>query len=121
VLFFLNSKEIDLTGRIVKAYGFVKRKRGVWLLAETGLARKGKKYPKSFFSEITFLRLLRFVFFLTLSMFVVYIYFLYLMGDLLKTILGIWSSYKQGIISVSILLFYSVSIYQLGVWRGRRG
>ncbi|MBT2679256.1 hypothetical protein J7E38_09595 [Bacillus sp. ISL-35] len=89
-------------------------------MAETELTRKGKKYKKSFFSEITFLRLLRFVFFLTLSMFVVYIYFLYLRGDLLKTILGIWSSHKKGIISISIILFYSVSIYQLGVWRGRR-
>ncbi len=89
-------------------------------MAETGLTRKGKKYPKSFFNEMTFLRLLRFVFFLSLSILLVYIYFLHLEGDLQKTILEIWSSHQKVIISLSIFFFYSASIYQLGVWRGRR-
>ncbi|CAM3815975.1 hypothetical protein METH109765_06315 [Mesobacillus thioparans] len=89
-------------------------------MAETGLTRKEKKYPKTFFNELTFLRLLRFAFFLSLSLLLVYIYFLHLKGDLQKTILEIWSSHQKVIISLSIFFFYSTSIYQLGVWRGRR-
>ena len=89
-------------------------------MADTRLSNKGKKYPQSFFGDFSFFRLLRFVFFSSLSILVVYMYFLYLKGNLQKTILDIWSNHQKVITTLSIFILYSVTIFQLGVWRGRR-
>lgn len=44
--------------------------------------------------EVTFLRIIPFVFFLSLSLLAVYIYYLHFIGDLQKTILDIWSNHQ---------------------------
>jgi hypothetical protein len=97
----------------------MKRKKGVWLMAETGLSNKGRRYRKAFSGDITFLRIIRFVFALSLSILMVYIYYLHLKGNLQKTILEIWINHHKAIISLSIFFLYSAFIYQIGVWRGR--
>ncbi|MBS8263832.1 hypothetical protein DYI25_05185 [Mesobacillus boroniphilus] len=89
-------------------------------MAETRLTNNGKKYSKSFSREVTFLRLLRFGFLLSLSLIVVYIYYLHLIGNLQQTLLDIWTTHQKVIISLSILITYSTIIFQLGVWRGRK-
>jgi hypothetical protein len=116
----MKSKEIEPEGRILKAYDFVNPKKEVWLMAETGLSNKGRRYRKSFSGDITFLRIIRFVFALSLSILMVYIYYLHLKGNLQKTLLEIWTNHQKAMISLSIFIVYSALIFQMGVWRGRR-
>lgn len=89
-------------------------------MAKTVLSNKGSKIPRTLFEGSSFFRMLRFAFLLFLSFFVVYVYYLYLTGNLQKTILTIWSNHKQIIIVSSIFITYTGVIFQLGVWRGRR-
>ncbi|MCM3572308.1 MULTISPECIES: hypothetical protein [Mesobacillus] len=89
-------------------------------MAKTVLSNKGSKNPRTFFEESSFFRMLRFAFLLFLSFLLVYTYYLHLTGNLQKTILTIWSNYKQVIIASSILVTYTGIVFQLGVWRGRR-
>jgi hypothetical protein len=113
-------KEFDPKGRILRAYDFLKRKKGVWLMAETGLSNKGRRYRKAFSGDITFLRIIRFVFALSLSILMVYIYYLHLKGNLQKTLLELWTNHQKAMISLSIFIFYSALIFRMGVWRGRK-
>lgn len=89
-------------------------------MAKTVLSNKGSKIPRTFFEGSSFLRMLRFAFLLFLSFLLVYIYYLYLAGNLQKTILTIWSNHKQIIIASTIFIIYTGIVFQLGVWRGRR-
>ncbi|WLR57362.1 hypothetical protein LC048_11185 [Mesobacillus subterraneus] len=89
-------------------------------MAKTVLSNKGSKNPRAFLEVSSFFRMLRFAFLLFLTFLLVYIYYLYLSGNLQKTILHIWSNHQQNIIAFSIFITYTVIIFQFGVWRGRR-
>lgn len=89
-------------------------------MADTRLSNKKKKSPDFFSGEFRFSSLIRFVFFLSLSLLVVYIYYLHLIGNLQKVLIGIWANHHKVIIPLSIFIIYSTIIFQLGVWRGRR-
>lgn len=96
-------------------------------MAETRLSSKssaagykGKKHRKSLLEDISFFRILRFAFLLLLSILLVYIYYLYLKDSLQKTVLDLWKNHKKAIIPISIFIGYSVVIFQLGVWKGKR-
>lgn len=75
---------------------------------------------KSIFSGIEFLRICRLIFFLSLSFLLVYVYYLYSIGILQKTLNEAWGVHKKTIISLSIFVSYSVLVFRLGVWKGRR-
>ncbi|ESU33398.1 hypothetical protein G3A_06465 [Bacillus sp. 17376] len=107
-------------GKNIKIYECESRVNGVWLMAKTILSNKESKDPRTFFEGSSFFRMLRFVFLLFLSFLLVYVYYLFLTGNLKKTILTIWSNHQQIIISSSIFVTYTVFIFQMGVWRGRR-
>ncbi len=89
-------------------------------MAKTVFSNKGSKIPRTFLEGSSFFRMLRFAFLLFLSFLLVYIYYLYLTGNLQKTIFYVWSNHKQVIIASSIFMAYTGIIFQLGVWRGRR-
>jgi hypothetical protein len=89
-------------------------------MAKTILSNKESKVSRTFFEGSSFFRMLRFVFLVFLSFFLVYAYYLHLTGNLKKNILNIWSNHQQFIIAFSTFIAYTVIIFKLGVWRGRR-
>lgn len=96
-------------------------------MAETRLSNKssaagykGKNHRKPLLEGISIFRILRFAFLLLLSILLVYIYYLYLKDSLQKTVLDLWKNHKKVIIPISIIIGYSVVIFQLGVWKGKR-
>ncbi|MBT2695671.1 hypothetical protein [Bacillus sp. ISL-55] len=89
-------------------------------MAKTILSNKESKVTRTIFDGSSFFRMLRFVFLLILSFLLVYIYYLYLTGNLHKTILNLWSNHQKIIIPLSIFTVYSWIIFQMGVWRGKR-
>ena len=109
--------------RILKEMKIIK---GVKVLAEieyynqnpTGYRQKRRK--KTIFAEIEFLRILRLIFFLSLSFLLVYVYYLYSIGILQKTLSEVWNAHKKTIISLSLFFAYSVMVFRVGVWKGRR-
>lgn len=82
---------------------------------------KRKKKITSFLDNLNFFRLLKVILLISLALLFVYLYYLHTKGTLTSNMATLWKLHKKVILVILGFLTYSLCIFYLGVWKGRKG
>ncbi|TWD89605.1 hypothetical protein FB550_1262 [Neobacillus bataviensis] len=93
-------------------------------MPETGTIKKSsskKKKKKTAFLENNFFLLLKVAFLISLSLLIVYLYYLHTKGTFISNMALLWNLHKKVIMIIFGFVSYSLGVFYLGFRKGRKG
>lgn len=82
---------------------------------------KKKRKITIFLDNLNFFRLLKVLFLISLSLLIVYSYYLHTKGNFISTLALLWTLHKKVIMIIFGFVSYSLGIFYLGFRKGRNG
>jgi len=83
--------------------------------------KKKKKKITPFLENLNFLRLLKVIFLIALSLLVAYLYYLHTKGTFISNMALLWKLHKKIILIIIGFATYSLGVFYLGFRKGRKG
>jgi len=80
-----------------------------------------KKKVTPFLENLNFLRLLKVIFLIALSLLIVYLYYLHTKGAFISNMALLWKLHKKIIMIIFGFVTYSLGVFYLGFRKGRKG